>query len=55
MYRASKLRRMSKRMIARNMSTLVATEEYQELVRNYLVLAAEIPAAMVDGKKISET
>ena len=48
MYRASKLRRMSKRMVARNMTTLVATEDYQVLVRNYPVLAAEIPAAMVD-------
>ena len=48
MHRADKLRRMALRVIARNMTTLVATEEYKDLVKNHPTLVAEIPAAMVD-------
>mgnify|MGYP003330305082 CR=1 FL=1 len=45
---ADKLRRMALKMIARNMTTLVATEEYQVLVKNLPTLVAEIPAAMIE-------
>ena len=48
LYQASKLRRMALRMVASNMASLVATEEYNELVKTHPVLAAEIPAAMVE-------
>ena len=48
MHQADKLRRMALRVIARNMTTLVATEEYKDLVKNHPTLVAEIPAAMVD-------
>ena len=34
--------------IARNMTKLVATEDYENLVKNHPVLATEIPAAMVE-------
>jgi len=47
MHRADKLRRMALKMIARNMTTLFATEDYQDLVKNHLTLVAEITAAMV--------
>ena len=48
LYQASKLRRMSLVKIARNMTKLVATEDYENLVKNHPVLATEIPAAMVE-------
>ena len=51
MYQASKLKRMSLRMVASNMATLVGTEDYQNLVKKHPVLAAEIPAAMVELMK----
>ena len=48
LYQASKLRRMSLVKIARNMTKLVATEDYENLVKNHPILATEIPAAMVE-------
>ena len=49
MHRADKLRRMALKMIARNMTTIVTTEGYQDLVKNHPTLVAEIPAAMIDN------
>ena len=51
MYQASKLRRMSMRMVASNMASLVATEDYQNLVKKHKDLASEIPEAMVEVSK----
>ena len=48
MYEASKLRRIALRMVAGNMAKLVDTEEYKDLVKKHPVIAAEIPAAMVE-------
>ena len=48
MHQADKLRRMALRMIARNMATLVTTDEYQDLRKNHPTLVLEIPAAMVE-------
>ena len=47
MHRAAKLRRMALKMVARNMTSLVTTDEYQDLVKNYPTIVLEIPAAMV--------
>ena len=47
MHRAAKLRRMALKMVARNMTSLVTTNEYQDLVKNYPTIVLEIPAAMV--------
>ena len=52
MHRADKLRRMALKMIARNMTTLVATEEYQDLVKNHPTLVAGILAAVVEEMKL---
>ena len=35
-------------MVAKNLTAIVPTEEYQDLVKNHQALVAEIPAAMVD-------
>ena len=48
LHQADKLRRMALRMIARNMTTLVTTEEYQDLVKNHRALIPEITAAMAE-------
>ena len=48
MHQADKLKRMALKMIARNMTTLVNTEEYQDLVKSHPTLVAEIPAVMVE-------
>ena len=48
MYEASKLRRIALRMVAGNMAKVVDTEEYKDLVKKHPVIAAEIPAAMVE-------
>ena len=48
MHQAFKLRRIALRMVARNLTTIVPTEEYKDLVKNHPVLVAEIPAAMVE-------
>ena len=48
MHQADKLKRMALKMIASNMTTLVNTEEYQDLVKSHPTLVAEIPAVMVE-------
>ena len=48
MHQAFKLRRMALQMVAKNLTSIVPTEEYQDLVKNHQALVAEIPAAMVD-------
>ena len=54
MHRADKLSRMALKMIARNMTTLVATEEYQELAMNHPTLVAEISVRCHDKSDDTE-
>ena len=54
LHQASKLRRMSMKVIARNLAKVVETEEYQNLVKHYPSLAAEIPMALVEDKMIKQ-
>ena len=49
MHQAFKLRRIALRMVASNLTTIVPTEEYQDLVENHQAIVAEIPAAMVEA------
>merc|ERR1740123_174102 len=51
-HRASMLRLMALKVIARNLVKVVETEEYQNLVKNHPSLAAEIPMALVKDKII---
>jgi len=48
LHQASKLRRMAMKVIARNLSKVVKTEEYQNLFKHRPSLAAEIPMALVE-------
>ena len=50
LHQASKLRRMALKVIARNLDKVVKTEEYQNLLKHHLSLAAEIPMALVEDK-----
>ena len=51
-HRASKLRMMAMKVIARNLVKVVKTEEYQNLVKHHPSLAAEIPMALIVENKI---
>ena len=48
MHQAFKLRRMALQMVAKNLTAIVPTEEYKDLVKNHPSLVLEIPAVMVE-------
>ena len=52
LHRASKLRRMAMKVVARNLVKIVKTEEYRNLVKLHPSLAAEIPMALVEDEII---
>jgi len=48
MHQAFKLRKIALRIVAKNLTAIVPTEEYKDLVKNHPSLVLDIPAAMVD-------